>query len=213
MKVSYFQNGTIFKLICEIFHHNKQKKKRVTCVIEPSLGLPITTPSGGIRWMERPASLTVGTILSWERDLRESEGWPGPRGDGEPSLFICLTSRRWQSSRGIPERERVRQWTPQAKGGQSRLWPVFLRSCWPWDMDPRMWCRWGLSRSCGIARLIKPAEERNGRWRNVNWKSEKWWNFISVIDLKKKNVLCLPSAADSESLMGGPREMPTSIIS
>lgn len=94
---------------------------------------------------------------------------------------LTLTVIPWDSWERKTE---LRQWPPQAEGGQSRLWPVFLKSCWPWDMDPRMWCRWGLSRSWGIARLIKPAAQRKSRWRNVNWKNGKQWNFMSVIDKK-----------------------------
>lgn len=84
-----------------------------TCVMEPSfVALLIRTPSGGMRWMERPGSLTVVTPLSWGRPFITS----GPREDGELSRFSCLGSRREYSScgstwRGIPERKRHRKTT------------------------------------------------------------------------------------------------------
>lgn len=59
----------------------------------------------GIRWMERPGSFTVGTMLSLP--FMGSERELDPRG-GELSLFICLASLlrypSWESRwRGIPE--------------------------------------------------------------------------------------------------------------
>lgn len=63
----------------------------------------------GIKWMERPASFTVGTMVSLP--FMGSERELGPRG-GELSLFICLASLlrypSWESRwRGIPEIIRI----------------------------------------------------------------------------------------------------------
>jgi len=62
---------------------------QLTWLMMPSLG-GCRSSSLGMRWMERPASFTVGTMGSRPFMWSAMEG--GPRG-GEGSLFTCLASR------------------------------------------------------------------------------------------------------------------------
>lgn len=73
---------------CGETNRKKAGRRVCTCAMMPSLPGCLSS-SLGMRWMERLASFTVGTMPSLPFIGSESE--PGPRG-GEPSLFICLGS-------------------------------------------------------------------------------------------------------------------------